>query len=74
MNDDRKDAPGGTGRFKLALAAVAAGLLFAAVHDPIDSTPGAAREAAALDFAPAASRYEYGAPVNAVAEPHVEAF
>ena len=73
--NDRYEAPDATGRFKLALVAVAAGLLVAALGTPIDWSPVAMPEATrAIGEAPAAMRYEYAAPADAVAEPHVQAF
>jgi hypothetical protein len=74
MKRDFDDAPDVAGRFKIALAAVAAGLLVAALGSPIDWTPVAAREARAIDDAPPTLRYEHAAPVDAVGEPHVQAF
>ena len=72
--NDRYEAPDATGRFKLALVAVAAGLLVAALGTPIEWSPVAMPETRAIGEAPAAARDEYVAPVNAVEEPHVQAF
>ena len=74
MNDDRNDATDVTGSVKLALAVVAAGMLFAALGTPLERTSPATTEAATIGEATPATRYEYPAPIEAAAEPHIQAF
>jgi len=73
MERNRNDAPDITGGAKLALAAVAAGLLFAALGTPLDRPPVTGSEPPTIGGT-TETRYEYPAPKDAVEESHVQAF